>query len=423
MTSNLDILNRFFATGRDMLRLYATLAGKLFLALFVLTGSLAHAQEKMVNVVGANNNYMVAESDQLTVNVNRPQAGPWEQWSAQQQGNTIVFKSTWGKLLSAEPDGRVVANRTAIGPWEQFVITDTGNGTVAFKTAHGKYLVTTATGQLAGTSAQIGNAEKFKIITIGGAQATSVAPVSTAVAVNLPAVDEPTEFYWKGSYGRGVGTPLDACPSGKNQRGALCYDSCRSGYSDKGTLTCSTDCPSGYTDMGAICHFNGTTSYSPVHWDGCKDRAPGWLGGGCIGGVVEDGCRGGFSKRASMCYADLAVPAGMGGSAMDPTKGTYNPAPVPMVCGGGKQQDAGLCYTQCRAGYNGVGPVCWAASAPGYIDCGMGTAINQQTCNAVITAQVSSVLALVKDVCSISSLPGVSQVCTQGAKAAGAAKE
>jgi hypothetical protein len=28
-------------------------------------------------------------------------------------------------------------------------------------------------------------------------------------------------------------------------------------------------------------------------------------------------------------------------------------------CGSGQQMDAGLCYTPCRSGYSGVGPVCW----------------------------------------------------------------
>lgn len=76
-----------------------------------------------------------------------------------------------------------------------------------------------------------------------------------------------TGFYWMGSYGRGVGTPVNACPAGKTQRGAQCCDSCRAGYSDHGTQSCSMDCPSGYTDIEALCHYNGQTSYSPVHWD------------------------------------------------------------------------------------------------------------------------------------------------------------
>ncbi len=243
---------------------------------------------------------------------------------------------------------------------------------------------------------------------------TSATTTAAAPAAQQAAVDEPTEFYWRGSYGRGVGTPLDACPAGKQQRGALCYDTCRDGYSDHGTLTCSTNCPSGYTDMGAICHYNGTKSYSPVHWDNCKSRAPRWLGRGCIGGFVEDSCRSGFKKVASVCWADLSVPPGMSGSAWDPTKGTYNLAPVPMVCSGGKEQDAGLCYTPCRSGYNGVGPVCWASKPSGFVDCGLGYATDASTCGFLIADQVMGVISLVKDACTLTQFPGVSQACALG---------
>ena len=230
-----------------------------------------------------------------------------------------------------------------------------------------------------------------------------------APSIQQAAVDEPTEFFWKGTYGRGVGTVLDACPAGKTKRGALCYDNCREGYSDNGTLTCATNCPSGYSDRGALCHFEGTGSYSPVRWDGCASR----IAGICVGGFKEDGCRDGYTKRASVCYYER-VPAGMSGTGMDPMKGMYNLTPVAMVCGGGKQQDAGLCYTPCRAGYNGVGPLCWAAVPSGYVDCGMGYAINSTACGFIVTDQVVNVLSLVKDACAITNFPGVSQACAIG---------
>ena len=35
----------------------------------------------------------------------------------------------------------------------------------------------------------------------------------------------------------------------------------------------------------------------------------------------------------------------------------------PMVCDTSEQYDAGLCYTQCDPGYDGVGPVCWKENA------------------------------------------------------------
>src|SRR5271170_7621512 len=31
----------------------------------------------------------------------------------------------------------------------------------------------------------------------------------------------------------------------------------------------------------------------------------------------------------------------------------------PEACGAGQENDAGLCYKKCAAGYHGIGPVCW----------------------------------------------------------------
>jgi hypothetical protein len=43
---------------------------------------------------------------------------------------------------------------------------------------------------------------------------------------------------------------------------------------------------------------------------------------------------------------------------------------VPTSCQGGKQYDAGLCYTPCRSGFHGVGPVCWGECPAGFADHG-----------------------------------------------------
>lgn len=40
-------------------------------------------------------------------------------------------------------------------------------------------------------------------------------------------------------------------------------------------------------------------------------------------------------------------------------------AGVPMVCKSNEDQQAGLCHTQCNAGYHGIGPVCWQNSCQG----------------------------------------------------------
>jgi hypothetical protein len=52
-------------------------------------------------------------------------------------------------------------------------------------------------------------------------------------------------------------------------------------------------------------------------------------------------------------------------------KGTYGRGvgAVPNACPD-QQKDAGLCYTYCRSGFYGVGPVCWGRCPSGYTDDG-----------------------------------------------------
>src|SRR5271154_7178200 len=39
---------------------------------------------------------------------------------------------------------------------------------------------------------------------------------------------------------------------------------------------------------------------------------------------------------------------------------------VPKGVCGAQEEDAGLCYAPCKAGYHGVGPVCWNNDKPSY---------------------------------------------------------
>ena len=162
---------------------------------------------------------------------------------------------------------------------------------------------------------------------------------------------------WRKSIDRGAGTLPAVCPAGYVNNAGLCYEPCAPGFSDHGTATCTRDCPSGYTDTGLTCHYNGVGSYSPVHWSSCASRAPGWLGGGCIGGTVTDSCQSGYTNVASMCY--IQVPSGFTGSALDPLKGgTYSRTGRSPSCASGLVMDAGLCYSPPPAGYTCAATAC-----------------------------------------------------------------
>lgn len=49
---------------------------------------------------------------------------------------------------------------------------------------------------------------------------------------------------------------------------------------------------------------------------------------------------------------------------------------TPQTCRPGEELQAGLCYTKCRSGYHGVGPVCWADSE----NIGIGKPVGLEPC-------------------------------------------
>jgi hypothetical protein len=78
------------------------------------------------------------------------------------------------------------------------------------------------------------------------------------------------------------------------------------------------------------------------------------------------------------------------------------------------QEQAGLCYQPCSSGFNGVGPgVCWGNIPNGWVQCGMGAALDSDTCRNIIFSQISAVgnLAL-----TIGTL-GTSAAATEAAEA------
>ena len=157
---------------------------------------------------------------------------------------------------------------------------------------------------------------------------TSVGTTSTPPVKSVDLSGYKSEFYWKASYGRGVGTVPDlVCPSGKNKVGALCYDPCPAGYGVSG-LQCVKPCPSGYSDTGLTCHFNGQGMYAPgvrTETDWCAYRSDrhcvdwGPAGTTCTGGdcmprtvTRQDDCRSGYHNEGGFCYVNL--PEGFTGS-------------------------------------------------------------------------------------------------------------
>ena len=246
-----------------------------------------------------------------------------------------------------------------------------------------------------------------------------VAPPPVAVVSPPPPPNSPTpspqvrsqdSFCWKDSYGRGVGTIPTSCEGGKEYQAGLCYNKCPAGFSGVGPV-CWSACPPGYVDYGAICHIDLPLTRGGTGWS-CQSR-DGW--GTCWLWVLQ--CPSGYTNAGLFCALTARpTPAGFSGTYLDPMKNTYarGAGTIPTGCDG-KQYDAGLCYQNCRAGYSGVGPVCWGSNPPGWTGCGMGSAKDSAACAAAVIGQVTSVGQLAMTVVSLGT-------STAGTGAANAAK-
>jgi hypothetical protein len=92
---------------------------------------------------------------------------------------------------------------------------------------------------------------------------------------------------------------------------------------------CKIPCPAGLTDSGVTCYTFGQVT---------------WNCGACPAGTW----------KSSICTCSTAQSWGNTYGARDRQD---------LSCGAGMQFDAGLCYPQCRAGFIGIGPVCWGKDA------------------------------------------------------------
>jgi hypothetical protein len=72
-----------------------------------------------------------------------------------------------------------------------------------------------------------------------------------------------------------------------------------------------------------------------------------------------------------------------------------------MSCKAGLQFDAALCYTYCKSGFYGVGPVCWESCPSGETDCGAGCANGKTSCGSSVANMVISPLMVVANVAAI----------------------
>lgn len=131
----------------------------------------------------------------------------------------------------------------------------------------------------------------------------------------------------------------------------------------------------------------------PFYWRDSYGRGAGTaVKANCGGDEYDAGlcytkCKSGYHGVGPVCWQNVGILAYGRGVGRVPN---YN-------CGG-KESVAGLCYEQCRSGYKGAGPVCWGMGPPGYVECGAGYATDSETCATVTASQVAAATMLIATV-------------------------
>lgn len=261
-------------------------------------------------------------------------------------------------------------------------------------------------------------------------------------------------YCYRGSYDRGLGEIPSACANNtleKDRTGGpagLCYPKCQSGYSGVGPV-CWQDCPSGFRDDGAFCAkpapYGRTAGRVPDvkcpkgYWQRgigaaawCDNRAF-WVwelkttsatiacknSEEMNGGLCYPKCKKGF-HAVGCCVCSPDCPAHLGADiGVSCTKHSYGRGSGELsTCPSNMIRDetggpAGLCYPRCKAGYHGVGPVCWQDCDPGWADCGAGCAKTSSDCGSTTFDQIFSVAIVAANIATL----GLATPATAGAKA------
>ena len=243
-------------------------------------------------------------------------------------------------------------------------------------------------------------------------------------------------FCWRQTKTRGAGTipgRVADCPATYTNNGATCGRSADT----IGAPSHLADCPSGYTNMGLTCYASPST-----YWKGCTtifhkyDCNPGYTDNGCTcgrgGGSVGMGsmtcgsgyhrsditarcikdCPSGYTNTGETCFRGVST---LGMDAMTCNAGEVKHGarcyPANGTCGAGQEDDAGLCYSKCPAGFSGVGPVCWQQCDSGWSNCALGCAKSSTDCGMVVADQVLAPLILAANIATL----GLDTPATAGA--------
>ena len=224
------------------------------------------------------------------------------------------------------------------------------------------------------------------------------------------------DFCWRDSFTRAAGTIPSDCEYSQEKQGLLCYPKCPSGYAGQGPV-CWQSCPAGMVDNGVGCTkpapkgrgagytWQGSDGISS---DGMLARCTASNSQGCEmwGAIAYPKCEAGYANfGANICTP--VCPAGFTDMGVSCLKPTQTRATLTANCPAGTNYEDGLCYSPCKTGYYGVGPVCWGTCpADKPIDCAGGCAADgslkpgggtNDVCARMITDQVTTVVGFIGD--------------------------
>jgi hypothetical protein len=107
-------------------------------------------------------------------------------------------------------------------------------------------------------------------------------------------------------------------------------------------------------------------------------------------------CATGLVKQASLCYTPCR--AGFKGVGPICWKGIKNYGRGVgkfLQCGPNEQNSSSLCYPPCQANSKGIGPVCWGFCPKGMTDCGAMCTPDAAACTKSIKKNIKNVFKLV----------------------------
>ena len=153
-----------------------------------------------------------------------------------------------------------------------------------------------------------------------------------------------------------------------------CTSKCPSGYKTVGTQ-CYQECPAGYTDLGLTC-TNVDVKAKDVY---LRDVGSSMTCGNNQekdAGLCYTRCKEGYSGKGPVCWQNCSTGFTDDGATCRRDDGfvkdTYlRDVGSPMVCPSNKEQQGALCYDRCKDGYNGVLNACWEKCPDGYADTGI----------------------------------------------------